>query len=120
MLCRLDAVLDDLLDLPLTALTDGETLALWRELEICRRRFAPIDHAIVSEVVERGVPGACGMKNATALARQVLRVSAGEASARVRAAAALGPRHGVSGEALGPIFAETAQAQAAGVVRNPP
>lgn len=116
VLHRLDAVLDDLLTLPLATCTGGEVLALWRELETRRHRLAPVDHALINEVTERGLPETCGTKNTTALARQLLRISAAEASGRVKAAAALGPRRGISGQALGPIFVPTAQAQAAGTV----
>ncbi len=51
-----------------------------------------------------------------ALLRQLLRISAGEASARVRAAADLGPRRSLPGELLEPLFARVAAAQAAGVI----
>lgn len=116
VLHRLDTVLDDLAALPLATYADGEVLALWRELETRRHRLAPVDQALINEVTERRLPETCGTKNTTALARQLLRLGAGEASARVKAAAALGPRHGLSGEALGPIFAPTAHAQATGLV----
>ena len=51
-----------------------------------------------------------------ALVRQVLRLHPCEAAARVRAAEAAGPRRPLTGEALEPVFADVAAAQAAGVI----
>ncbi|MGH8959831.1 MAG: DUF222 domain-containing protein, partial [Jatrophihabitantaceae bacterium] len=67
-------------------------MALWREVEACRRRFAPLDHALIGEVQSRNLAHAFGARSITVLASDVLRISAGEASGRVKAAEALGRR----------------------------
>ena len=51
-----------------------------------------------------------------ALAVQLLRISPGEARARVRAAEDLGPRRGLTGEPLEPIYPLVASAQAEGAI----
>ncbi len=51
-----------------------------------------------------------------ALVRQVLRLHPCEAAARVRAAAAAGPRRALTGEALEPVFIDVAAAQVDGVI----
>jgi hypothetical protein len=116
LIARLHQVLDELTTAELTARSDGEVLALWRELESCRRRLAPIDHALFQEVQARHLAWTCGAKSITLLARHVLRISTAEASARVKAAEALGRRRSLTGELLAPIYAKVAAAQANGSV----
>jgi hypothetical protein len=116
LLQQLHAVLDELTTLPLPGENDGELLALWREVEGCRRRFAPLDHALISEVQTRQLPQLCGARSVSVLARDVLRIGAGEARARIAAAEALGARRSLTGELLAPIYARVAAAQAAGSI----
>jgi hypothetical protein len=113
---RLDAVLSEFHDLPIDSFSDSEFLALWRDAEIGRRMLAPIDHALFQEAQARHVAFTCGAKNITLLARDVLRIGAGEASARVKAAEALGRRRALTGELLAPIYGKVAAAQASGSV----
>ena len=47
---QLDDALDALAGLELDTHSDGEVLALWRELEQRKRREAPLDHAIISQL----------------------------------------------------------------------
>ena len=56
------------------------------------------------------------MPSTAALLRGLLRITPGEAAGRVRAAADLGPRRGLTGEVLAPVFGRVAAAQAAGVI----
>jgi hypothetical protein len=116
LLARLHAVLDELRAQDLTSRTDGQILALWRELETCRRRFAVVDHALIGQVPQRHLDFVTGARTITVLARDVLRIFAGEASARVRAAEALGPGTSFTGERLDPIYPTVAAAQASGSV----
>jgi hypothetical protein len=109
-LTRFSSVLDEFEALPLGAFTDQQMLALWRDTETVRRRLAPIDHAVISEVQARHLHFACGARTITVLARQVLRVGISEASARVRAADALGRRRSFTGEVLAPIYGRVAAA----------
>jgi hypothetical protein len=113
---RLDAVLNEFHDLPIDSFSDEQLLALWRDTEIPRRRLAPIDHALFQEAAARHLDFACGAKSITMLARDVLRIGAGEASARVKAAEALGRRRALTGELLAPIYGKVAAAQANGSV----
>jgi Domain of unknown function (DUF222) len=68
------------------------------------------------EIGSRGLAREHACKDTATLLSQLLRVTPGEASARVRAAAGMGPRRGLSGEVLAPIFARVAAAQAAGTI----
>jgi hypothetical protein len=112
----LDSALDRLGTLSLHSYSDGQVLALWRELEERRRRLAPIDHAVIAQVESRRIAATVGERNTTTPARRVLRVGASEAKARVTAAEALGPRSSLLGERLEPIYPALAAAQAAGTV----
>jgi hypothetical protein len=116
LLQQLHAVLDELTTLPLPGESESELLALWREVEGCRRRFAPLDHALISEVRARQLAPALGAKTLTVLARDVLRIGAGEARARIAAADALGVRRSVTGEVLAPVYPRVAAAQASGSI----
>jgi hypothetical protein len=113
---RLSGVLSEFEDLPVDSFTDEQFLALWRDTEIPRRMLAPVDHALFQEAQARHVAFTCGAKNITVLARDVLLIGAGEASARVKAAEALGRRRALTGELLAPIFGKVAAAQANGSV----
>src|SRR6185437_16440542 len=117
-LTRLHTVLDELNTQDLTGHTDGELLALWRELEAVRRRLAPVDHSLIAEVQDRHLEATTGAKTVPVLARQVLRIGVHEAAARVRAAEALAPRRSLTGETLAPIYARVAAAQADGTVSD--
>ena len=112
----LHAAVDALAAAPLTGCTDDELVAAWRQIEMVRRRFEPIDHRLIAEMDQRGLDFRAGCKNMVGFARSVLRVSAGEAAARVRAAAALGPRRSLLGEVLEPIYPGVAAAQADGAI----
>jgi hypothetical protein len=113
---RFSAVLNEFHDLPIDSFSDSEFLALWRDAEIPRRRLAPIDHALFQEVASRQLHSTWGAKSITVLARDVLRIGAGEASARRKAAEALGRRRALTGELLAPIYGRVAAAQANGSV----
>jgi hypothetical protein len=109
-------LLDELTTRDLTRRADGQVLALRRDLESRRNRFAVLDHAVIHEVQARHLYSVCGAKTITVLARQVLRIGISEASARVKAAEALGRRRSLTGELLAPIFSRVAAAQANGSV----
>lgn len=114
VLDRLDTAVDDLLTLPLTGESDEQIVAIWQHLEHLTRRLAAVDHAVIGEVTGRGLAQAHGARSVASFARQALRISVREASARVRAAAAAGPRTALTGEPLPAEFPVVAAAQAAG------
>ncbi len=118
VLARLEADLDELTSVSLDPCTDDEVLDALRRVEIARRRLAPVDHALLAEVDTRGVAGVHGCRSTAALVRLLLRVSPGEATARVRAAQSLGPRRTVTGQRLDPEFAAVGAAQAEGAISD--
>src|SRR3954469_15147269 len=97
-------------------LTDEELLAAVTDLEVEQRRLVFRRHALVAELEARGLARERGMRTTAGLLSRLLRISAGEAKARVQAAADLGPRRGLTGERLEPIYPLVAQAQAEGVL----
>lgn len=116
LLQRLDSVLDELSTLGLTSHSDDEVLELLSGLEARKRRLATVDHAIIGEVEDRGLGRERGCKRTSGLLVQLLRISAGKANARVRAAKELAPRRGLTGQPMPPVFPQVAAAQAAGTV----
>ena len=87
-----------------------------REQEADARRSAVTNHAVIAELEARGTAREHGCPSTATLLVQVLRINPSEATGRVRDAANLGPRRGLTGEVLPPIFAQVAAAQAAGVI----
>ena len=103
--------------LPLHTLTDADLLAILREQEADARRSAVTSHAVIAELEARGTAREHGCASTATLLVQVLRINPNDASGRVRDAANLGPRRGLTGEVLPPIFAQVAAAQATGASR---
>lgn len=97
-------------------LTDEALLAAWTDLEVQRRQLTSAEHALIAEVEQRGLARARGMRSTAVLATRLLRISSGEARARVTAAADLGPRRGLTGEPLEPIYPLVAAAQSEGAI----
>jgi hypothetical protein len=116
---RLHAAITELASVGLDTHTDAELTGLWQELETVRNRLAVLDHRLIGEVQFRHLPETAGCPSTAVFARQVLRVGIGEARRRVKAADALGPRRALTGEPLPPIYANLAQASAAGEISPP-
>jgi hypothetical protein len=112
----LSTAIDALAALDLTTLSRDELLGLTRAVETQRRRLPVVDHRLVAELDSRGVAFELGCVSTAALLRAALRLAPTDAKARVSAAADLGPRRAVSGEALPPLFARVAAAQAEGAI----
>ena len=87
-----------------------------REQEADARRSAVTSHAVIAELEARGTAREHGCPSTATLLVQALRINPTDASGRVRDAANLGPRRGLTGEVLPPIFAQVAAAQAAGAI----
>ena len=113
---QFSATVDDLQQLELTALADEQLLDVLRELETQHRRLAAVDQRLIAEIEARGLAGQKACRNTAALLGQLLRISPAEASARLRAAADTGPRRGLTGEMLAPIYPRVAAAQADGTI----
>jgi hypothetical protein len=112
----LGTAIDALAALDLTALSRDELVGLTRAVETQRRRLPVVDHRLVAELDSRGVAFELGCASTAALLRTALRLAPADAKARVTAAADLGPRRAMSGEALPPLFTRVAAAQAEGVI----
>jgi len=113
---QLSDLLDDLQHLPLTTLGDVELLDMLGDLETQHRRLATVDQGLIAEIDARGLAGPRACRSTAVLLGQLLRISGREARDRVRAAADTGPRRGLTGEVLAPIFPLVAAAQAEGAI----
>src|SRR5689334_14575003 len=96
--------------------SDDEVLGFWRSVETQVRRLAVVDHRVVAEVEQRGLPGRYAYASTAALVREVLRVAPGEARARVQAAHQLGPRQLPCQPVLPALYPDTAAAIEAGEI----
>jgi hypothetical protein len=101
---------------PVIALSDEALLAAWTDVEVRRRKLAAEEHVVIAEVAARGLGHTYGARSTEALGVQLLRISPGDARARVRAAQDLGPRRGLIGEPLEPIYPLVAAAPAEGAI----
>src|SRR5947209_3651283 len=117
-LSRAHAALDELQALDLTSVSEEALLDYWRELERLRRRVPAVEHGLVIEAETRGLAYSCQARSTAALLRAMLRIDAGEAKARVRAAEAAGARRALTGQPLPPIYPAVATAQAAGQISD--
>ena len=112
----LQAALGWLTGLSLYFLSQDDLLGVLRRFETVRRQMPVVDHALVGDLEARSGAATLGARNTPALLRDLLRLSPAEATARVRAAAVLGPRETVTGQVLPPEFPALAAIQAEGVI----
>jgi Domain of unknown function (DUF222) len=112
-LARVQDAFDQLLGLDLTGLGEEQLLDYGRELERVRRRLPPLEHRFIGEVEARGIAGDRCVRLVPFL-RSLLRLHPQEASGRVAAAHAAGPRRGLTGELLPAAYPAVAAAQEAG------
>ena len=109
----LDAAFDKVAGLDFDALATPEQLALLERCERLRRRIPAVEHPLINSVARQATAEELGGKLSHAMAEWTL-ISRAEASRRIREAADLGPRRGLTGEPLPPILAATAAAQRKG------
>ena len=112
----LDAAVDDLQSVSLSGLGPVELTSLLQRVEVLSRRLDAAVRGLVAQIDRRGVAGEYGAASTVDLLRQLLLVTSGEASARVRQARDLAPRVAVTGELLPPLFETTAAALDAGQI----
>jgi hypothetical protein len=110
------AGLDGLLGSSMVGLAAAELTELARSVERIKRRLVAVEHAYVAELDTRQVAVEACMPNTAVFLSQLLRISPGEARARVRAAANLRPRVGFSGGVLPALFDTVAAAQVSGAI----
>ncbi|PZS29615.1 MAG: hypothetical protein DLM58_15185 [Pseudonocardiales bacterium] len=96
--------------------TGAASLRLLQGLETQHNRLALASHALIAELEAQGVAHEYACRSTSTLLSQVMRLSPNQAALRVQAAADLGPRRAFTGEALPPLFAQVAEAQASGAL----
>ncbi len=113
MFDALEAEVDRACALVLDALNVQQQLAVLERCERLRRRIPAIEHPLINSLARQAPSQELGGTLSHALTESVL-ISRAEASRRVKEAADLGPRHGLTGEPVPPVLAATAAAQRAG------
>jgi Domain of unknown function (DUF222) len=111
----LDAAVDGVAELDFDALTTREWLALLERCERVRRRLPVPEHQLINHLARQASAEELGGKLSHAIAEWAL-ISRAEASRRVKEAADLGERRGLTGEPLPPVLAGTAEAQRHGTL----
>jgi Domain of unknown function (DUF222) len=115
-----EAALTDVIDKVETGgldqLTADQKVALWQRFETFRNRLPLIDHNLIADAEATDLAETYCSSTVTRFLVQVLQLSPGEAAARVRAAAAVGPRTSMLGENLEPVLPKLAALQRDGVV----
>lgn len=109
----LDVAIEAVVGLGLEMLDSHERLVLLERCEKVRRRLCAAEHPLINQLAQEATPEELGGKLSHAVAEWTL-TSRAEAARRVRDAADLGTRHGLTGEAIPPVLAATAAAQRAG------
>jgi hypothetical protein len=102
----------------LGVLSDDEFTEVAREVEAIGRQLRTVDYPIVAEVQARGLPEQTLTRTPAGFLRALWRLSPTEAGARVREAAALGPRVTLSGQVLEPLRPATAEARRLGILSD--
>ncbi|MFY2860174.1 HNH endonuclease signature motif containing protein [Mycobacterium sp. THU-M104] len=111
----LDADLDTLLRFDCEALSTPELLAWLGRVEKVRRRLPALEHAVINTLAHQASAEELGGKLSHAIA-EATSISRPQAARRVREAADLGERHGLTGQPLPPVLAETALRQRQGTL----
>ncbi|MCV7287198.1 HNH endonuclease [Mycolicibacterium wolinskyi] len=113
-LAALRAAIAGVRDLPWGSLPEADLLEVCAGVQEVRNLVPVVEHAAISALSESTTPAAIGAKSWPEALRIRLRISGTEARRRVRDAMNFGPRRSVTGEALTPVRAATAAAQAGG------
>jgi hypothetical protein len=100
----------------LDQLDNTAKLALWHRFESIRNRLPLVDHGLIADAEATDLAGSYGFSSMSRFLTRILQLSTGEAAARVRAAAAVGPRSSMVGERLEPQLPKLAVLQRDGAV----
>jgi hypothetical protein len=111
----LESDLDRAYGLSFDALTTRERLAMLERCEKLRRRIPAVEHPLINALAREATPQELSGKLSHAIAEATL-TSRAEALRRIREAADLGPRSGLTGEPLAPLLAATAVGQSQGTL----
>jgi Domain of unknown function (DUF222) len=95
----------------LEQLNAAEKISFWQKFETFRNRLPLIDHALIADAETTDLAGEYCFSNLKMLMTRRLQLSPAEAAARVRAAAAVGPRVSTQDEAEWPVLPQLAAAQ---------
>jgi len=109
----LEAAFDRAAQYDCESLTTREQLTLLQRWEKLRRRIPAPEHRLINAVARQATAEELGGKLSHAIA-EVSLISRAEAARRIREAADLGPRRGLTGEPLAPVLAATAERQRRG------
>ena len=112
----LDQLVDAVGDGGLDHLDNGELMAFMQKFESVRNRMPLVDHRSLRDASNRDLAAWSGQGRLTRVLTSALRISAAEASRRVRAAEQLGPRVSMLGVPMVPARPVLAAAQQAGAV----
>ena len=118
-----DAAVEDLIkavEADLGGLGAFSLVGLLQRLETVRNKLPVVDRTIIQYGTEQGVPGVLSARSMRQVLMGGLRLSAGEAGRRAKAASQLADRHSQLGEPLEPLRPHVAAAQRAGLVKTPP
>ena len=115
-----DAALTDLISTVETGGFDqlhaDQQVAVWQRFERLRNKLPLVDHQLITHADTADLPREYCSATMTQFLVRVLQLTPGEAAARVRAAAAVGPRTTMLGEHLAPLLPQLAELQRDGVV----
>lgn len=109
----IDAAIGDLVGYDGDDLATREQLAMLERCEKVRRQLPAIEHPLINNLARQATAEELGGTLSHSIAESTL-ISRAEASRRIKEAADLGPRRGLTGEPLAPILAATADAQREG------
>ncbi len=111
-LALLAAGMEELLAATAAPLETPQLLFALRALEVARRKVSAVDHQVLSQAAEQGVPVQLGHRTL----HHVLRISERDARAWIRAAGVSGSRRALTGPLLSPIQPCTAAAAHDGLI----
>jgi hypothetical protein len=100
----------------LDQLDAAEKVAVWQRFETLRNRLPVVDHQLIAHTDTADLAHEYCSSTISQFLIRVLQLSHGEATARVRAAAALGSRTSMLGERLDPVLSKLAALQRDGAV----
>src|SRR6476620_9263654 len=104
----------DMAGLCFAGLTAAEVLAIQKRLDHGYRAPPEVDHQLIHQLTAQATPAELGANSWPKVLSEALRISTDEAKQRIKQAALLGPRNGMSGGPLPPTLPNVAAAQARG------
>ncbi len=111
----IEAALDQAVGVDCDAFATRDLLDLLERCERVRRRIPAVEHPLINNLARQAAAEELGGKLSHAIAEATL-ISRAEAGRRIKAAADLGPRRGLTGEPMEPVLAHTAAAQREGAL----